>query len=205
MNSKGKSLRYLKYLSYDYKVPGRTIVLNFAPGVIEYSYRLANSKEDENSGNYSDWRNEKRIQIETLLGTFKQRTYKQPEDVEITDGECWELEYMFEDEDKPHYKYGNRAHPPLWCFLMDILHDIAGNWTVQRNWYNLYSVRFISRDTEIYYMVRPQADIEVGDSVIAPFGEQILKGEVVRIDRFPDDQLPIPIDKMKYILDKLEP
>jgi hypothetical protein len=201
MGTNEKTLQYIKYTSYGYPPPTREIVLNFSEGMINYEYGIP-EQEPECKGSYEDWKDEIRIQIETTLGTFKKRVYRNPPEVVILDGEYWELEFMYQGEEKPHIKRGNNAYPSLWRFLMLIFNDVAGDWFWPKKWYTYYSVMINDRNREYYYLALEGDEYSVGDKVEVPFGSIFLEGEITRIEKFPEDVLPLSLEKMKYILGK---
>ena len=175
--------------------------MNFSEGMINYEYGIP-EQEPECKGSYEDWKDEIRIQIETILGTFKKRAYRNPPEVVILDGEYWELEFMYQGEQKPHKKCGNNFYPPLWRFLMLIFNDVAGDWFWPKKWYTYYSVMINDRNREYYYLALEGDEYSVGDKVEVPFGSIFLEGEITRIEKFPEDVLPLSLEKMKYILGK---
>ena len=66
--------------------------------------------------------------------------------------------------------------------------------------YRYYSVLIEERGgRSFYYLAADGEEYAVGDYVLVPFGEHILKGEVIQSEEYPEDDLPLPLSKMKTI------
>lgn len=66
--------------------------------------------------------------------------------------------------------------------------------------YRYYSVRIEERSgRSFYYLAADGEEYVIGDSVLVPFGERILKGTVIHVEDFDEDDLPLALDKMKTI------
>lgn len=66
--------------------------------------------------------------------------------------------------------------------------------------YRYYSVLIEDRGSRsFYYLAADGEEYAVGDYVLVPFGDYVLKGEVIQSEEYAEDDLPLPLSKMKTI------
>lgn len=67
-------------------------------------------------------------------------------------------------------------------------------------YYRYYSVLIEARGRRSFYYLAPDGEeYAVGDRVVVPFGEHYLKGEVVQSKEYAEEDVPLPLSKMKTI------
>lgn len=97
-----------------------------------------------------------------------------------------------------------RFVPPTGDFIL--LDTIAFTAVKSEGDITFYSVEVSGADRDYYYFSHDDT-LKVGDEVFVPFGRdnELRLGEIIEIEYFSPDELPYPVEKMKYIQRKCEP
>ena len=82
-----------------------------------------------------------------------------------------------------------------------MIHSLSGGELNIHKKYDYAKVQIKEAGVKELWFVSPFPELTAGDRVLVPYGEEVVEGKVVRIDRSVDEySFPLPIKRLKKII-----